>query len=68
MAYMIRSSALWDTGRTPPDSKVYRAILLSKINENDESLIWSRFKSDKVDCLHLLPSVIHALQFSPLLE
>ena len=27
-----------------------------KINENNESLVCSRFESDKVDCLHLLPT------------
>ena len=34
-----------------------------KINENNKSLVGSRFESDKVNCLHLFPTVMHALQF-----
>ena len=34
-----------------------------KINGNNESLVWSRFESDKVNCLPLLPTVMHASQF-----
>ena len=32
-----------------------------KINEKNESLVWSHFESDKVNCYHLLPTVMHAL-------
>ena len=34
-----------------------------KINENNESLVWSPFELDKANCLHLLPIVMYSLQF-----